>query len=722
LDRAGIDAALEGKAVHSLAVRPLGLRHSTDVVALTRGFVVVDVDCAEPDCCCEDLPVMGPVPARADEILSRILRVARLADQIEDGLDGEMLDDLAHWPTEEPPGWFDDDEADEDALGPAVGDWHDEGRPAGEHPDPVAGRSAGTGARRLFDPDRDPVRAKSLHRRDFDGLEDLVNPAASWSPRHDDLRRVLRAVSAGTDLLNDLLPDVDALTIRGHGRRLEAGLTDLRMFDSPAPGEERQWVAARLELHDDPPTSFTGLLTDLTPGEREALLFAVEGSTWLFEGQRSDPERWCVTAAELLDESVGDVPVSVQARVDAPLELLAAAAVTLAARTTAGQVPGRDVTGLDLWFSSGGAFAEFAARGPIIGANEHGDLHAAGLVVVLGDGHLRRRFMDALELGVDHRPTLRLVDELPSGPHLASLAVARGLRPMVLNQTEPAPPLVDAVSLRHLRRGDDPERAAERIVERWMDLVPVGRDSWWEEQPRLHLPALIQALFLAEHGELLARQIADSLEGERLEHLKSACKRAGRPDLSTRLESLGSFGIIGGSTSASIRITIAAAVPPDPPSGLADLRVDRLGRRAHLLTGSAVARSFAAVDLHDHGVAVLWDDVPASEAAASRLARHPGGLTVLGYPNLTSVQLPFDVLRSATVVGLPGSGDLSPIGGRSVEVESGEAALVTDGTLTLCTPVDHLLGPQIGVAYRDAFTRITTRVVRDRLVRSSSAS
>jgi hypothetical protein len=95
---------------------------------------------------------------------------------------------------------------------------------------------------------------------------------------------------------------------------------------------------------------------------------------------------------------------------------------------------------------------------------------------------------------------------------------------------------------------------------------------------------------------------------------------------------------------------------------------------------------------------------------------------VLGYPNLTSVQLPFDVLRSATVVGLPGSGDLSPIGGRSVEVESGEAALVTDGTLTLCTPVDHLLGPQIGVAYRDAFTRITTRVVRDRLVRSSSAS
>ncbi len=685
LDRGDLIRALQGRRVASLVVAPQGSAHLAVVEAAQPGRVRVRLRCRGWMCGDHGRPSDETLPARSEVIVEQIAALIREADCRVAGRAGRR----GRW--QDVPAWVepvDIEEGDED-----YGEW-------------TAGVGSGTEVPVSHVDDAAP--ADGLRS---DELEDLVDPPLCWGPRFDRLRDAVARVAAGTDHLADLLPDADACTVRSHGRRLAAGLAGLRVSDGPLPGAERRWIAEQLRVPGVPERPIADVWADLGTPDRASIYTAVEGVLALFDGTSGSAAPWCHSAVELLDAAAPDVPPTVRGRVEDPLELVASAASALAARAVGGQVPGRDITGVDLWFAAGGAVAEFAARGPIIGANEHGELAATGLVVVVGDRELRHRFIDAVELGADQRPTVRVVQQVRSGPHLAALATTRGSRPVLLNSASARSPFAVTASLPHLRHSADVEQESRRVAERWASITPVGRDGWWESMPHTYLPALLHALMLEGADGLCAGSVVPTIDEERLEELQGVCRRAGRHDVADRLSGIVEYGIAG-STKASVRISISAAVPQDPPPCDRVLDRERLHRRAVILPGDAVATMHAATDLAEMGCDVLWDDVDPLDRGVHWCARHPGALTILGYPTLSAVDLPADVLRSATVVGLHGCGDLSPLTGRSVEVDPTEAALVRRGTLTMADPVHRLLATTVTDAHRDAFVRSCARLVR----------
>lgn len=545
------------------------------------------------------------------------------------------------------------------------------------------------------------------------GLADLLSPPASWGPQLDVLRRVVGDVAAGRDLLADLV-DVDEFHVRGVARALAAELDDLRMRELPSPGNEREWIADRFDRMRAPELALTGHWTSVSVPERDAAAMAVENATWLVCGRPVTGVDWCATAARLLDESADDVPVSVRCRITEPLELIAVAAATLAVRGLGGEVPGVDVPGVDLWFATAAAAAELAARGPLLGRNDEGDVPAGGLVVVIGPDVDRRRFIDAVELAVPAGPSVRVCAALPDGPHLAGLTVARGVRPIVLNAPDTGSPLADPAYLPHLLPEPDAAEAAQRIADRWTALVAVGRDPWWEEQPRLYLPALLHALFLERgRGGFPAAAVIDAMHDARLVELQHRCRRRGLDAVADRLAGLN--GLDGtGSTGLSLRITMNAAVPSDPHAHGTQLRPEQLQREAVVLPAGATAVSHAAIELAEAGCAVFWDDAHLAARSGSWLTGRRSDLTVIGFPSAATVQLPADTLRTATVIAYPGAGDLSEIAGRAVDPMRGEAAMLRDGTLTYLDPVDRVLARAVADARRDALTRCTTAILAER--------
>lgn len=545
------------------------------------------------------------------------------------------------------------------------------------------------------------------------GLADLLSPPASWGPQLDVLRRVLSDVAAGRDLLADLL-DVDEFHVRGVARELAGELDDLRMRELPSPGREREWIAERFDRMRAQELGLADHWSTVSDQDRDAAAMAVENATWLFCGRPVTGVDWCATAARLLDESAGDVPASVRCRITEPLELIAVAAATLAVRGLGGEVPGIDVPGVDLWFATAAASAELSARGPILGRNDEGDVPAGGLVVVIGPDDDRRRFIDAVELAVPTGPSVRVCAAMPDGPHLAGLTVARGVRPLVLNAPDATSPLADPAHLPHLLPEPNAAEAAQRIADRWTALVAVGRDPWWEEQPRLYLPALLHALFL-ERGRtgLPAAAVVDAMHDTRLITLQHLCRHRGLDSVADRLAGLN--GLDGtGSTGLSLRITMNAAVPADPSTHGSQLRPALLQREAVILPAGATAVSHAAIELAEAGCSVFWDDAHHAARSGSWLTGRRSDLTVIGFPTASTVTLPADTLRSATVVAYAGAGDLSEIAGRMVDPMRGEAAMLRDGTLTYLDPVDRVLARVVADARRDALTRCTTTILSER--------
>ena len=557
-----------------------------------------------------------------------------------------------------------------------------------------------------------PAATESADR--LSGLADVLSPPASWGPRLDVLRGVLHDVAAGRDLLADLV-DVDEFHVRGVARALSGQLDDLRMRELPAPGKEREWIAERFDRMRAPELELVGRWATASVAERDAAAMAVENATWLFCGRPVTGVDWCAAAAKLLDESADDVPASVRCRITDPLELIAVAAVTLAVRGLDGEVPGIDVPGVDLWFATDAASAELAARGPLLGRNDEGDVPANGLVVVIGSDVDRRHFIDAVELAVHTGPSVRVAATLPDGPHLAALSVAREVRPVLLNAPEADSPFADPAHLPHLLPEPDPATAAQRIADRWTALVAVGRDPWWEEQPRLYLPALLHALFL-ERGRagLPAAAVVDAMHDHQLVALQALCRRRGLDSVADRLAGLN--GLDGtGSTGLSLRITMNAAVPSDPVAHGTQLRPARLGREAVILPPGATAIPHAAIELAEAGCAVFWDDAHLAARSGSWLTGRQGALTVIGFPTAATVKLPMDTLRSATVIAYPGAGDLAELAGRVVDPFRGEAAMLRGGTLTYLDPVDRVLARVVAGVRRDALTRCTTTILSERL-------
>ncbi len=707
LDRSGLAEFLQLGRVLSVTIAVHGSHHLAVVEATEPGEVEVWLRCSVAICGNHPEPIADLVPARSEAIVQRILELVEVADRRVGGGAGGRRSGRADLPSVRVP--------------PAAARRRRRGtaEPAPVEPDPIDADEVDYGEWFGDEDERGDVPPLGSAEPPDPGrpeeLRDLVDPPLRWGPGFDRLDSAVARVATGADQLADLLPDVDACTVRSHGRRLAQQLPTLRARNAPAPGGERDWIAGQLQVAEPPQRSLVELWDGLDRPDRESVCAAVEGGLVLFDGSSGSAAPWCETAARLLDAAARDVPPTVRTRVGDPVELVASAASALATRSFTGQVPGRDVTGVDLWFAVGAGMAELAARGPLIGANEHGELPAGGLVVVVGDVELRRRFLDAVELGADQRPTVRVVAEVPSGPHLAALATTRGSAPVLLNSPSARSPFAARASLPHLRRTPDPEGEARRVAERWAAITPVGRDGWWEAMPHTYLPALLHGLMLENVPDLCAGSVVPAIDEDRLEDLQRVCRHAGRHDVADRLAGIIEPGVHS-TTKASVRLTISAALPQDPPASNPALDPARLGRRAVVLPGDAVAVRHAATDLAELGCDVLWDDVGALDRGALWCSRHPGALTVLGYPTLAAVDLPADVLRSATVVGLHGCGDLSPLAGRTVEVDPGEAALVRQGTITLAEPVDRLLGSAVAEVHRDAFVRRCTRIVRDRRV------
>lgn len=702
LDRLDLDLALLGRRVESLVVGRPGGWHQAVVEAVEPGLVSVWLRCSGWSCGDHDHLSDHAVPARSEAIVERIGQLTRAADQRVRR--GALL--RARRRRSRRPAWTDPvDHHDPDELDDELDDAVDDAVDGETDGDAGAG-----GAARVEEP---VVAIDKLAPVDGflrEDLDDLTDPPLCWGPRFGNLERAVARVANGSDLLADLLPDVDTCTVRSHGRRIEAGLPAMRSSDAPAPGLERQWLAEQLRVPDAPHHPIADTWQSLSPAERDMVQDAVATALALFDGRVGAAAPWCEMAVELLDGAAADVPASVRTRVGDPIELLASASVALAVRSTDGAVPGRDVTGMDLWFAAGGELAELGARGPVLGANDHGDLPATGLVIVVGDERHRRPFMDAIELGADQRPTVRIVRHPTSGPHLAALATTRGSRPVLLNSSAARSPFAIRASLPHLRRSADVEQEAQRVAQRWLALMPGGRDDWWEALPSTYLPALLLALLLDGQDDLCAGRVMDAVDEDRIVELQDVCRRSGRQDVADRLSGMVEVGIAG-QTRASIRVLIASSVPRDPPPVGPVVDPTRLGRRAVILPEDAVAVDHAVTDLAEAGCDVLWDDVRRLDRGALWCARRPGLLTVLGYPTLSSVNLPGDLITASTVIGLHGCGDLTPLAGRTVEVDPTEAALFRGGTLTLVDPVHHLLEPTVAGAHRDAVVRSTVRMV-----------
>ena len=712
----------------------LGNRHLVDVVAAGPWLVEVRPWCSTTHCRCAELDIGAPVRAAAELVMDRAHEVASEADRL---LPGATFRKLPSFPEPFP---------DPDALPPELPRRRRRRRRGSMDPAPDIDHELDAlddgyfeSDEEVLDFDPDVVDSDSaldlfgrVQSADADralvsidpwsGLEDLIDPPASWSHGHDTLLARLRAVARGDDLLADLCPDDDRWSLRAGARRLLDELDGLSMGDAPRRNHEREWIAERLRTTPVAWSPLTPRWASVAESLREAVVHAVETTSSLFDGITTSGTLWCEQAAALLDADADLVPASVRNRIEDPLELLTSAAQELARRCLAGEVPGTDVTGVDLWFAVAEPFAELAARGTIIGANERGDIPATGLVLVIGDAAARRSFFDAIELGIERQPTVRVTEHEVPGPHLAALTVARGARPVILNEPSGSSVFAEHASMRHIRVRMDGRRTdhdqvtkeLEAIVDRWSALTPMDRDRWWEEQPRLYLPALIHALLLERGLPLPASVVLDNLDDNRIEQLIVVAARAGLLRIVDRLRALS--GMSGSSTTGlSLRVTFSTPIPRDPVVRELELHPERLQTNAVLLQPGATAPVHAALDLAAAGAVVLWDSMGATCRAAEWLSRRSDRLDVVGFPNLSAMPLSMDVLRGATVVALPGCGDLTPLAGRSIDLSPGEAALVSEGTLTLIDPVDVLLRGVVDRARRDAFARQAVRIVRARL-------
>ncbi len=705
------------RSVVALRITLARTRHPVDVVAVGPWTVSIRPHCGFPGCRCDSIDHGHPLRASGVAILGRAREVAAAADREYPRNRSRVLPSFPeHREPPPPPEWLFDEEFDDD-WDP---DWFEE--PQVDDPDGWGSQPSLPDRLHSSPEERDDESLPERTQSPWSGLQDLLNPPANWSPSHAALAAAIGSVVDGEDLLVDLCPDDDAWSIRRSARRLAAGLDDLKMLDVPTRGNEREWIADRVRVSAEPHRSMVELWAGLDSARAEAVVQSVATAVWLFDGVPSSGTAWCEQAAILLDEAAESVPDSVRARIGDPLELLVSAGLELASGCLDGEVPGVDVTGLDLWFRTGAAFAELAARGPIIGANERGDLPAAGVVVVLGDVEARRSYLDAIELGIDGQASVRICDVEPSGPHLAALAIARGGRSVLLNLPEGESLFADHASLPHIRveverGGRHQERVAQQVqalVDRWSALTPVGRDSWWESQPHLYLPALVHALLLDDPLPIPSTKVIDALDEDQLIGLISRAAALGLDSVADRLRSLAGMGS-SGTTGLSLRITFSAAVPDEPVVRALEFHPERLRSNAVFLPPAATARVHAAADVAETGAAILWDSAGHTGAGPGWMARRTGQLVVLGFRNLDSTALSLDDLRGVTVVGLPGCGDLSPLAGRSIDVAPGEAAMVVEGSTTLIEPTDVVLGGAVRSARRDGLARQAASIVLGRI-------